>query len=369
MTAADPVPPALPAKPRRKLPLGLTAFLATGMVIGIFGDFYASSYVQASTARADGAIVHAAARAAGVLAEVRAEEGAHVTAGQVVARLQDDDLRGAVLQAEAELAGAKAGLAASRTTAALQPNQTSLNVAQARASQQALRAVLAAAEAAVGQARSEHARLRGLAASGIVSRQQLEAAAVAIVTARANAEAARARVVGADEALRHARTTIGQEAVQLSTVGVGQASLQRAEALLALAKLRLGTADVKSPAAGIVVRRLAAPGETVSAGQPVLDVADPTQSWVTAQIEESQATRVRQGAVAMVRFDALPGKRFAGRVAWVAAATAEASGSAPTPAPNTLRLPSQVPVRIVLDAPDPALRPGLTASVRIEAAR
>jgi len=363
-------PASVPAKkPRPKLPLGLTAVLAIGLVVGIFGDFYASAYVQATTARADGAIVNAAARAPGTLAEVRAEEGARVVAGQIVARLQDDDLRAAVLQAEAELAGARAGLAASRTTAALQPNETTMNVATADANLRAMRAALAAAQAAVGQARSEHARLQGLVASEIVSRQQLETAAVAIVTARADADAARARVLGAEGALRHARTTIGQEAVQRETVGVGQASLQRAEALLALAKLRLATADVKAPAGGLVVRRLAQPGESVGAGQAVLAIADSERIWVTAQVAESEATRVHEGAAALVRFDALPGKRFAGRVAFVAAATAEASGSAPTPAPNTLRLPSQVPVRIVLDAPDPALRPGLTASVRIEARR
>jgi membrane fusion protein (multidrug efflux system) len=278
-------------------------------------------------------------------------------------------LRAAVLQAEAEVAGARAGLAALRTSAALQPNETIVNVATADANLRALRAALAAAQAAAGQARNELAQLHGLAASGLVSRQQLDTAAVAVVTTSADADAARARVGGAEGALRHARTTIGQEAVQRETLGVGQATLQRAEALLALAKLRLTTADLTAPAGGLVVRRLAEPGEAVGAGQAVLAIANPARIWVTAQVAESEATRVHEGSVALMRFDALPGKRFAGRVAFVAAATAEASGRAPTPAPNTLRLPSQVPVRIVLDAPDPALRPGLTASVRLEAGR
>lgn len=357
-------------RPRRRPPLGLTAVLITGVLVGIFGDFYASAYVTTMTAQAGGPMVHAAARAAGLLAAVRVEEGAQVQAGQVVARLDDADLQAGVLQATADLAGARAALAASRTTASIQGSQTVMNVAQAIAGIQANRAALVSAEAALTLARADHQRLKSLAATGIVSSQAIETAATAIVTARANLDGARARLKGSEGALLHARASSAEESVKNDGVEVGRALLQKAESQLALAKLRLEAADVRSPITGLVVRQLASQGEPVDAGQAILAVVDPARLWVTAHVDETLAPRVREGAEASVWFDALPGKRLTGKVAFVGGATAEAAGTATT-APSTGggRVLSHVPVRIVLDTGDAALRPGLHATVRIKAWR
>jgi multidrug resistance efflux pump len=361
--------PQAPAKPRRKPPVALAVGLAAALAVGLWVDFQAGGAVTAASAQAGGPIVNASARLPGLLAEVKLEEGAAVEAGEVVARLDDGDARAALLQAEADLAGAQAALAASRVGVTLQGAQTAMNVSQAASLLAAARAAVRAADATVGQAVTEHARLRGLVGQGVVSAQEVEAARVAIATARADADAARARVAGAEGALRHARATGGEEAVKRDTVEVLRAQLRRAEAAVAIAKLRLDQLAVKAPLPGLVVRRLAHPGETVAAGQPVLAIVDPARLWVTAYVEEAQAPRVREGAPASVRFDALPGKRFAGRVVFVSGTTGDGASLAPSnTAPLTgVRVPQRVPVRVALDAPDPGLRPGMSASVRIEA--
>lgn len=366
---AHAVVPQAPAKPRRKPPTALALVLAAGMCLGLFLDFQATGAITATSAQAGGPIVNAAARAPGQLAEVRVEEGAHVKAGEVIARLDDGDARIAVLQAEADLAAAQAAAAASRANEALDGKRLATNVAQALAALAAARATQRGAEATEGRVRSEHARLQGLERKGLVSAQELETARVAIATARADADAARARVASAEETLRLARAGGVEAVATLDDVDVLRAQVKRTEALLAIARHRLAQVEIKAPLTGVVVRRHGHPGEAVVAGQSVLAVVDPARVWVTAYVDEIQAPRVREGAVAAVRFDALPGKRFGGRVAFVSATTGDGATVAP---PNALpvsglRVPQRVPVRVVLDAPDPAVRPGMSATVRIEA--
>jgi membrane fusion protein (multidrug efflux system) len=93
--------------------------------------------------------------------------------------------------------------------------------------------------------------------------------------------------------------------------------------------------------------------------------------WVTAYVDETQAPRVKTGAEVEVRLDAFPAKAFVGHVAVVNATTGDALSLAPT---NTLpgtttRVLQRVPVKITLDAADAAIKPGMSAVVKIAASR
>jgi multidrug resistance efflux pump len=74
------------------------------------------------------------------------------------------------------------------------------------------------------------------------------------------------------------------------------------------------------------------------------------------------------GERATVRFDARPGRQFAGAVSFVAGATGDLAEPGALRAPTEPAVgPARVSVRLTLDAPDPAIRPGMGAYVRIEA--
>lgn len=355
-------------KPGKRPPLLLTALLAAGVLVGLFGDFYASSYVTSTSAQAAGRLMQASARAPGLLREVLPQEGQSVEAGEVVARLEDAELKAAVRRAEAVVAGARANLGAARSGVALQGAQSSLNQASALAQLRTARLAYTSASALVAKARADLGRLEGLARQGIVSQAELDAARTEVLTGQSQAETAKAQVAGAEEALRHAAASRGEESVKREGVGLNQANLALAEADLELAQLRLAAAEVKAPSRGVVVRRLLAAGEAVAAGQGVLALMDAADLWVNVRVNESDAERVRQGALATVRFDALPNQRFSGKVGFVAPTTTEAADPlSPSPSPGALRLPSVVQLQVRLDQAPPALRPGLNAVVRIEA--
>ena len=75
---------------------------------------------------------------------------------------------------------------------------------------------------------------------------------------------------------------------------------------------------------------------------------------VALRVPESMRLRVKAGTPAETRFSALPGQAFAGTVAEIAELPDGAEGAE-----------KSYTARVALETPDPALRPGLTASVEL----
>lgn len=110
---------------------------------------------------------------------------------------------------------------------------------------------------------------------------------------------------------------------------IGQASSlrqQRAQALaqtevagrtLALARQRLGRTIIRAPLTGTVLDRLIEPGEVVSAGQPLLVLADLRRVRLKVFVTEADLGKIRLGAPARLRVDAFPARDFPARVAQV----------------------------------------------------
>ena len=225
----------------------------------------------------DATEVYVSSKLAGKLAEVRVDEGSVVRAGQVLARLDDEQLRDQVAAARAALAmmrthkpqaqvslalqreetqtqvdqtaagvaSADARLAQARAAYALQKSQTRDQVAAAvaalRAAQAKLdelrhgarpqelaaaRARVANAQAARDRARADLDRLQQLFADGAVSAQQLDAARAAAVSTAADWDAARqdADMVAAGpriEEIRAAEAAVAQARANLSLARAG----------------------------------------------------------------------------------------------------------------------------------------------------
>jgi len=87
-------------------------------------------------------------------------------------------------------------------------------------------------------------------------------------------------------------------------------------------------AQVVAPADGIVLRRLAEPGELVAAGQPVLVVGNTAGGWIVrATLTDRDIVRVNTGDVADVTLDAFPGRRFSATVTELASAADPRTGT------------------------------------------
>lgn len=247
---------------------------------------------------------------AGVLVERSVTEGDRIAPGQVIARLRDDELQARLHEAEAALA--------------------QLELRQRPESQAALREARARAQ----QARREAERLATLVARGLVAKEQAEQAQ----ETREIAEAQAARAATVAEAL--------------APGGVEEKLLRER---IATATALLARADVRSLVAGTVLRRLAEPGDVLSAGRGIVEVAVDGPTEIVAQVDERNLDRLALGQPALVSADAFPERREPGEVSFISPAVDPQTGT--------------VEVRVRVPEPPAYLRQDMTVSIDVEVGR
>lgn len=113
------------------------------------------------------------------------------------------------------------------------------------------------------------------------------------------------------------------------------------------------TLTLHAPFTGFVVERNVDVGQAIQAGTTVYRLADLSSIWVHVDVYENDLRFVRIGETASVRIDAYPGEELSGRVDYIY----------PDVRPDT----RTGRVRITLRNPDGRIKPGMFATVLLEA--
>ncbi len=157
-------------------------------------------------------------------------------------------------------------------------------------------------------------------------------------------------LVPSDREMTTARNALRQAAEGLDGA---QVELAAARAALAERQARQAAAEIRAPADGVVLRRLAYPGQAVTTQDQSLFeiVAPPTRLQVEVMVERTAAQTLRPGALARVTTAALPRRTFAAKLVLVRPArTADAS---------------RMIALLDVSNPDGALQPGMTAVAQL----
>jgi len=190
--------------------------------------------------------VNLSPKTTGRLAELRVEQGDKVKQGQIVARMDDDDIQAQIVQAKAKLEQAKANLA--KVRAGNRPEeiaQTRARLAQAEAQLAEARAGSRPEEIAQARARLAQAQAQ-LAAARAGSRPE-EIAQARSRLAQSEAQLAAARAGSRPEEIAQARSRLAQAQAQLASVqsanpqqiAAAKAQVESAQARLDLARERV----------------------------------------------------------------------------------------------------------------------------------
>jgi membrane fusion protein (multidrug efflux system) len=292
-----------------------------------------------------------APKVSGYLTEVPVTDNEHVSAGQVIARIDDRDYRVALEQAEAQVAAAEAGI--ENIDAQLEVQQAQINANQAQVDQ---------AQAALVFAQQQADRYQHLEKTGYGTVQnseqytsQLHQQQAALQSAQATSNLAE-RQLGALKAQRKSAV----------------ASLAQAKALRDQAKLNLSYTTVTAAQAGRVANLSAAIGQFAQPGTN-LTMFVPDQIWVTANFKEIQLDRMRPGEPVTLKIDGYPGRVIRGHVDSIQPGSGTAFSLLPAQnaTGNYVKIVQRVPVKIVMDNPpkDVALGPGMSVVpvVRVDA--
>ena len=187
---------------------------------------------------------------------------------------------------------------------------------------------------------------------GTPLRDQLLQAEAQLAQARAQELNAKQRLDRAGKALQ-AGVAAAQE-VEDDRLALAQAdgAVKSAGALVSTARNQLGRSELRAPFAGVVAHVFAAPGESLDASKPVVEVARTLTVELRAALAPRLAALLKPGQPAQLHLDALPGRDFPARVLAVAPTVDAATGAAL--------------VRLRADNPDGALRIGTFAHAQVQ---
>jgi len=132
--------------------------------------------------------------------------------------------------------------------------------------------------------------------------------------------------------------------------------------------INLDVAIIKSPVSGTVIKKIGNVGETGIAGQPIVYVADIGSAFITANVEETELSKVKPGQSVDFTVDAFPGFKFSGQVSSIVNATTSSFsllGSTNTGG-NYTKVVQRIPVKInIKNLQGCQLMPGMNAIVKI----
>jgi multidrug resistance efflux pump len=127
--------------------------------------------------------------------------------------------------------------------------------------------------------------------------------------------------------------------------------------------------DVTAPLDGLVIATPMGVGATVQPGQPIVTLIDPSQMWVTANIEETSIGRVKVGQPVTVHVDALSAD-VPGKVEAITPATAASASILPASnaSGNFNKVTQLVPVRVSVNLGNQLALLGTSVEVKVKVA-
>lgn len=192
----------------------------------------------------------------------------------------------------------------------------------------------------------------------------------ALGSVQADPQQLQGQVVDAQAALNNATAELARATAELEAlkVGPGAASLAVADSRVAEAESALAGVEaqiehmvITAPQDGIVLERAIHPGELAAPGVPVITLANLDTVELTVYVSAGQLDKVALDQAVTVRVDSFPRRSFTGGVVNIAD-EAEFTPRSVQTAEERVNLVYAVKIRI--DNPDHALKPGMPADVR-----
>ncbi|MFJ4109842.1 HlyD family secretion protein [Pseudomonas sp. NPDC089758] len=353
--ATPPSEPTSPVRTRRVRILSSIMFACVALA-GILLVLYAwrlppfgSAIESTENAMVRGQVTIIGPQLSGYVVAVPVHDFQFVKAGDLLVQLDDRIYKQRLAQAIAQL---------QQEQAALANNLQQRNSAEATIAQR--QAAIGDAKAQADKARADLSRNQALVSDGSVSRRDLD-------VTRASQAAAVATLAQAKAALAIARQD--RETVIVNRAAL-EASVENAKAAVELERIDLDNTRVTAPRDGQLGQIGTRLGAYVNSGAQLMALV-PDTVWVIANMKETQMANVRIGQPVTFTVDALNHLKLRGHVQQISPATGSefALLQADNATGNFVKIAQRIPVRITVDADQPAARrlsPGMSVVVSID---
>ena len=320
-----------------KVALAVIVLLGAGLAVTWASRRWSTDGPLAVTGTIEALQVDVSPKIAGRIVQRTVREGDRVRRGQLLVRLDAEELEADVRRAEA------AALAADARLRDLRAGARQQEIDEARAN-------LRNATATRVWTERDFKRAQALYAKDLVAMAEVDRARQAYDVAAEQQTAAQERL----ELLR-----AGPRA---DAVAAAEADLAQARASLAMTLKRLAEMRLVSPVDGVVLHKHMEVGETVNPGVAILTLVDPSDMWLRAYVPETDVGRVKIGQTAAISVDAFPGKTFAGTVTEIASQAEFTPKNVQT---KKERVNLVFRIKIAVQNADGTLKPGLPADAEL----
>jgi membrane fusion protein, multidrug efflux system len=329
---------------RRFTRWALFGLLPLALVVGGYFYFTGGKIMSTDNAYVDAEKVAISTDVAGLVQDVDVTDNQHVTAGQILYRL---DPR----QFQIALANAKANL-----------EQTALSVDAMKQDYKHMLSDADAEQAQVDLDQTNYNRENMLLHSGTVSQAVFDQAQYTLLNDKSKLESLRQ-----------------QAATQLARLG-GNADIEttqhpqylQAQAQVEEAQRQLDHTVIKAPFSGTVTNVPSiAPGKYLAASTTAFYLVDTDHLWINANPKETELTYVRPGQPVTVTVDTYPDAVWHGTVQSISPAAAQEFSLLPAQntSGNWVKVVQRVPMRVRVDTGDqklPPLRAGMSVEVNVD---
>ncbi|MDD5169915.1 MAG: HlyD family secretion protein [Syntrophales bacterium] len=349
--------------------LAMLAVLIVILVISARWLYWRFTHVTTDAAYVKADMANVAPEVPGKITEICVKEGETVKQGQILIRIDPEQMDRQVSLSHADLAG----LFSTKDRFGAEAEQAKKTVPAAI---DAARAAVDVAERQQVKARANldhwalmYRRYSELYAKRTIGKAKFDEVETTWKTAEADFNTAAAQVNLARARLKEAeasRAVITKTAAAYREV---TSQIGKAHEALNLAKLTRSRCNIKAPIDGVVARVLVREGDFASPGRPVVGVYNPMSRYIEARFEETKVRHMTTGKKVVFSVDNLPDRELTGRILFVTPASAAEFALIPRDisAGEFTKVVQRIPVRIAIDNLEryPDLVPGMSCEVAI----
>ncbi len=308
-----------------------------------------------TTGIVEGVEVNLSSKVSGRISEICCDEGGKVERGQVVIKLESDDLMASVEQARAGVERARAEIKVAESAI----ENAKANIQNAEAEIKTSGADIEKARAVMDEAKKKLDRATALYKEELISTDSFEIATTNYDTSVATYMSSKARLT-ASYSKRDA--AIAQLNSSMSALNSVKASLKESEANLSYHMSRFNDTVIITPVSGTVIFKALEKGETVSPGVTILTVVDMDDLYVRVDIEETLISSVALYSEAVIRAEGIHDKALKGKVSEIGRYAEFATQRDVTRGRQDIKT---FRVKIKVTDTSGVLKPGMTVEVEI----
>ena len=325
-------------------------------------------YVHETDARVMADLVPISSEASGVVTDLFFDEGARISAGQILAKVDDRVTQLKLVQKKAERQTQLAELKRSEAEYTMVETQLKSRIegaksrlAEARVSKKIFTHEFSFVE-------KEMKRIKKLVKKGAVSRSRFDRSQADFFKAQQQLIKSNAIIKTAESSLKEAMADQSELIVKVAELSKLRAQLIEIDAEIAIQEEELNNFIIKADIDGVVGRRLIKKGEFVSKGQRLLVMHDPNKIWIETNIRETEINRISPGRQVRIEVDAFPSKEFVGKVILIGNAATSQFALLPklNEAGTFTKITQRIRVRIEVEQEQEALKPGMMVEVFID---